>query len=689
MTLKTNALIREKSPYLQQHAHNPFDWKPWSPATLKLAQESEKPIFLSIGYSACHWCHVMENESFTNAELADFFNEHFICIKVDREERPDLDAIYMKACQAITGQGGWPLNCFLTPEGKPFFAATYLPLEDRYQRPGMFRLGRAIQELWANRRDKLINDSNQLINVLESYRPVFSENTFKMPEPGSLEHSAVELESRFDAKFGGFDQAPKFPNPQNLLYLLYRYQFRADGMKYQVLNHTLNQMAMGGLFDHVGGGFTRYTIDAQWEIPHFEKMIWDNAFLLLLYAESAIQFDNPFYRYIAESTAMYLLRDLRSDEGGFYTAEDADSEGKEGRFYLWKISELQELFGDQFNEFSSLFKVSAEGNFNDPHHPEPGFNHLTLTAETRQRLLQGDTTTLHRLTHFQKQLFDRRQLRQRPFRDEKILTDASAYTAMALARAARLLNQPYWIEVAEETIKRIIAQMEQGDFFYHRLCEGEVAHKSPLDDYAALIWALIELYQSTLNSDYLNEAMRLAQKTLEHFGSEEGWFYYTLAQQKDLILRSVEIYDGAQPSGNSVMAYNLIRLYQLTGDAHFLSVFEKQIKALHSSVSEHWSSHCLLMIALDHYYLGANQLTFISPQLTEREDKERWLSEVSELAALKDMRLLLRRDHPDVKSSGFEHSPLQNEKYLFCKGQSCFPPTSDFQLLKDLILGVV
>jgi uncharacterized protein YyaL (SSP411 family) len=686
-----NTLDKEKSPYLLQHASNPIHWTTWNDDALERAKAEDKPIFISIGYATCHWCHVMEKESFSNQELADYFNKNFICIKVDREERPDLDHIYMKACQAITGQGGWPLNCFLTPEGAPFFASTYLPLEDAFERPGLKRLGNAIQDLWTNKRDDLVKDSKNLTEGLLNAIPQKKEDDV-FPVAGSLEDCAVELESRYDVKDGGFDQAPKFPNVPNHLFLAYRYAFREDGMKDTILNHSLHQMATGGLFDHIGGGFMRYSTDSDWQIPHFEKMLCDNAMMLNLYSEVFVLKDMPLYKWIAENTAMYLLRDLRATEGAFYSAEDADSEGVEGKFYTWDYQELQDVLGKDFIQFNSTFKLTEEGNFKDPHSNEPMGNHLVWNEFFIKIIRMNQVEPLYELEKFYEPLRQHRNKRPRPFRDEKILTDWNSLLMMSFARSGRLLNEYHWVETAESIFYFLETKMVQGEYLYHRYYEGEVGIKSCLDDYAFFIWGLIELHQSTGNNKYLAKAIDWTNKTIEYFfNSEKGLFHFTLEQQTDLLIRPTEIYDSSLPSGNSVMANNLVRLFQLSGISEFKTVVENLFISMSPSIKEHSSSHCMLMLALDQYYLESPQVSLYNLDLKEQEDKEKFLEELSDFHQLKNPRILFQfpdDKHPSLRDDMAEVKTTQKfERYSLCMNKTCYPATSDLDLIKDMISG--
>ena len=551
----TNALIHESSPYLLQHAHNPVHWLPWSEDAFALARMQNKPVFLSIGYSTCHWCHVMEHESFEDPAVAEVINRYFIAIKVDREERPDIDAIYMQAAQMINGSGGWPLNLLLTPDKKPFYAATYLPKESRFGRIGLIELANRIGQMWQQDRQRIEESA-------ESIRAAVVNN-IAPSAPGAVNPAWItrayrDTAARFDVTHGGFGDAPKFPTAQRLLFLLRYGKLKREPQAMTMVAKSLTAMQRGGIHDQLGGGFHRYATDATWLLPHFEKMLYDQAMLMMAYLEGWQATGDASFAATARDIADYLLRDMRDPAGGFYAAEDADSEGEEGKFYLWRADELRAALGKRAEAFMAAYGVQAEGNFADEAtHRKTGANILHRTgsfdpanfADERQKLLAL------------------RDQRVRPFRDDKVLTDWNGLTIAALAMAGRLLHEPRYLQAATQAATFILHNLrdDHGDLL-HRWRKGDAAVAGQLEDYAYLVWGLCELYEASFDARWLREALALNRIMLDRFKGAEGGFYQ-VSDQSELIARPMEVFDNALPSGNAVAMHNLLRLSRLTGDA--------------------------------------------------------------------------------------------------------------------------
>jgi len=555
----TNALIHESSPYLLQHAHNPVNWMPWGENAFALARLQDKPIFLSIGYSTCHWCHVMEHESFEDKEVADVLNRYFIAIKVDREERPDIDAVYMHAAQMINGSGGWPLNLILTPDKKPFYAATYLPKHGRFGRMGLIELATRVGELWQNDRARIEKSADSIGSALT--------DSIDMSAPGKMDAGLIdtayqETASSFDVSHGGFGDAPKFPTAQRLLFLLRYGKLKNKPEAITMVEKTLIAMQRGGIHDQLGGGFHRYSTDARWLVPHFEKMLYDQAMLMMAYTEGWQATGNQSFAATARDIADYLLRDMRDAGGAFYAAEDADSEGVEGKFYVWTADEIQNALGKQAAGFMQAYGVEKAGNFTDEStHQKTGANILHRTGPVDLAAFEAD----------RKKLMALRNRRIRPFRDDKVLTDWNGMTIAALAMTGRVLKEPRYVQAAAKASDFILTRLrdDQGGLL-HRWRAGNAAIAAQLEDYTSMVWGLTELYEASFDSRWLAEALKLNKVMISQFKASGGGFYQ-VGPGDDLIARPVEIFDNALPSGNAVAMHNLLRLSRLTGDAELAS----------------------------------------------------------------------------------------------------------------------
>ena len=589
-----NRLINEKSPYLLQHAYNPVNWYPWCEEAFEKAEKENKPIFLSIGYSTCHWCHVMERESFEDNEVANVLNENFISIKVDREERPDIDTIYMDTCQLLTGHGGWPLTIFALPNKKPFYAGTYFPKEDTQYMNGLITLLNKIIGIWENSKDKVLESANEIVKTLHymtEFGEVKTDNSNKVNVKSEfLKDAFYTFKSSFDSKYGGFGDKPKFPTPHNLWFLLEYYKATNDTEALNMVEITLDAMYAGGIYDHIGFGFSRYSTDRFWLVPHFEKMLYDNALLAILYSKAYEITKKEKYKSVANEIFTYLLRDMHDEKGGFYSAEDADSEGIEGKFYVWSLDEIYQVLGkDDGDKFASYFNITEKGNFE-------GFNIPNLINKT----LPEDTEFINRC---KQKLFNYRNKRIHPYKDDKILTSWNGLAIAAFALGGRILHNNEYTLAAESALEFIYKNLfsEDGKLLA-RYREGEAKIYGYVDDYAFLTWALLELYEDTNKEIFLGRAIDLTSDFVKYFWDDEkdGFFLYG-SHGEQLITRPKKIYDGAIPSGNSVAALNFLKLYKFTSNMEYLNKAGTIFDSFSNEVSQHPSAYCFLLLSMIFY----------------------------------------------------------------------------------------
>jgi hypothetical protein len=599
----TNRLIQEKSPYLLQHAHNPVNWYPWGKDAFERARKDNRPVFLSIGYATCHWCHVMEKESFEDIEVARLMNEVFISVKVDREERPDIDSVYMRVCQLLTGSGGWPLTIIMTPDKKPFFVATYIPKENRFGRLGMRELIPRVQELWENSPADLEASSEKIIAALQE-TPLDARG--EIVNQDTLHAAYQQLEQQYDAKTGGFGLSPKFPTPHNLLFLLRYWKRTGNAKALQMVEKTLQSMRRGGLFDHIGYGFHRYSTDSQWLVPHFEKMLYDQALLAMAYTEAFQVTRNEEYKNTAKEIFTYVLRDMTSPEGAFYCAEDADSEGEEGKFYLWTSDELKKTLGKTEVDLAlQVFNIESEGNFTEEATgKKTGANILHLTqslTEIASELKLSPNVFSKKLESVRMSLYKAREKRIRPLQDDKILSDWNGLMIAALAKGAQAFDEPAFETAARKAADFILKNMRSPDGrLLHRFREGQSLITGFLDDYAFLIWSLLELYESSFDARFLQEAQELNDILLKHFWDDkEGGFHFTPDDGDPLLLRQKEVYDGAIPSGNSVQMLNLLRLGRMTSNPALEEKAAQTSRIFSKHVEHSPSAFTQLMAAVD------------------------------------------------------------------------------------------
>jgi uncharacterized protein YyaL (SSP411 family) len=600
----TNRLVHESSPYLKQHAHNPVDWYPWGPEALARARELDRPIFLSIGYSACHWCHVMEHESFEDEETARILNEYFVSIKVDREERPDIDQIYMTAVQLMTGQGGWPMSMFLTPDLKPFYGGTYFPPEDKYGRPSFKSLLRSLVDAWTNRRAEVDQVAAQQTERVQSIGVVH-------PEPGDLDaglirNAVIRLSNALDPSRGGFGSAPKFPHPMELRLLLRAAKRFHNDDALGMARLSLDHMARGGIYDQLGGGFHRYSTDERWLVPHFEKMLYDNALLTLTYLEAFQATADPFYLRIVEETLAYVSREMTSPEGPFYSTQDADSEGVEGKFFVWTAQEIKDILGADLAEtFCYVYDVTDDGNW-ESHN----ILHRSKTDSQDGKLLHLEEDELQRrLADAKRKLLDVRGRRVRPGRDEKILTAWNALMIDALAQASQALDNPEYAAAAEKAADFLLQTMRapNGRLFRTATVGGAPKLNAFLEDYSFLINALVSLYEATFSPRWVEAALDLAQVMIDQFwDAADAGFFYTGRDHEQLIVRTKDPSDNAIPSGNSMAVTALLRLAKLTGRADLLDKAVATLRLFRGLMAEHPMAAAQMLSALD-FHLGPVQ----------------------------------------------------------------------------------
>ena len=681
-----NRLLSEKSPYLLQHAHNPVDWYPWGEEAFERARKENKPIFLSIGYSTCHWCHVMERECFEDPLVAGLMNNAFISIKVDREERPDIDKLYMTVCQMMTGSGGWPLTIIMTPDKKPFFAGTYIPKESRFGRDGMTSLIPAVEEAWEKRIGEVLSSADHIISVVQ--RQATNEPPGVLA-PSALSGAYEQLSGRFDERYGGFGTAPKFPTPHNLLFLLRYWKRSGEPLALDMTHKTLTAMRQGGIYDHIGFGFHRYSTDERWLVPHFEKMLYDQALLTMAYTEAFQATGNKEFEQTAREIIAYVLRDMTSDQGGFYSAEDADSEGEEGKFYIWSREEVESLLpADDARLFLKIFNACTGGNFRDEatgRKAAANILHLTTTLSSAAAELSMPEEQLRAaIEAARRRLFPAREMRAHPFKDDKILTDWNGLMIAALARASQALDDPAYARPAQQAADFILGSLRlPNGRLLHRYRAAEAAVPANLDDYAFFICGLIDLYEATFEARYLQAAIMLNRDLLEHFWDEtgEGGFFFSADDGEALLLRQKELYDGALPSGNSVALHNLLRLARMTANADFEKKAARMGRAFASVVLQHPSAATHFLTAFD-FALGPSCEVVIAGSLRQTETRQ-FLKKLREPFLPNKVVLLRTVDDEERSLAGIapytEHmAPIKGKPAAYvCSNFACSSPTTD------------
>ncbi len=671
----TNRLINETSPYLLQHAHNPVDWYPWNEEALELSKKLNKPILLSVGYSSCHWCHVMERESFEDERTASIMNENFICIKVDREERPDIDEIYMNAVQIMTGSGGWPMTVFLTPDLKPFYAGTYFPPRDYYGKPGFTKILLAVSRYYKENRDQAEDYSNQVVSILQQM--VVSNETNENIGKDILDKAYRDLVMSYDNKNGGFGNAPKFPQAMSLSFLM-RY-FKQTGLSdaLKIVKHSLNSMAYGGIYDHIGGGFHRYSVDERWIVPHFEKMLYDNALLSKSYLEAYQLTRENLYKNIASETLNYVLREMYNPEGGFYSSQDADSEGMEGKYYLWKSKEIKQILGNDASAFIDYYGITSEGNF------EHGLNIIYIPDSSK-------TIDDELLKNCRLKLFNERNKRIKPTTDDKIITSWNALMISSMAFGYQILKDELYLKSAIQSANFFINHLSSDGILFRTYKNGHGKIKAYSEDYAFLISALIDLYESTFDVTWLDSALKLNSILINEFWDEKnGGIFYIGKSHERLITNPKSAYDNAIPSANSISAMNFLRLTEFTGDKNFINMAQRIFFTFLDQIREYSTGFSQMLSAIDFYLNKAEEIVIIG----KREDKETNTAIQVIYDNYIPNRVLVFHD-PSEKISEIEaNMPLlegrtgieTGVKIYICKDFTCKGPITDIDELRSIV----
>lgn len=641
----SNHLKNETSPYLLQHMENPVNWYPWCEEAFQQAKAEDKPVFLSIGYSTCHWCHVMAHESFEDKEVAEILNKNFISIKVDKEERPDIDSIYMSVCQAFTGRGGWPTSIFMTPEQKPFFAGTYFPKETRYGMMGFKELLTVIHDKWIRNRHELLHSAEAIVTALNRKSSSQAETDMNL-----IQSAAEQYKQSYDKKFGGFGQAPKFPAPHNLLFLLKHHEKSGDKHSLEMVEHTLTQLYKGGIFDHIGYGFSRYSTDQYFLVPHFEKMLYDNALLILTYCKTYWITKNPFYREVAEKTAKYILREMTAEEGGFYSAQDADSDGEEGKYYVFKPSEIIALLGMKTgNAFNQYYSITDKGNFEGKSIPN----------------LLHTPSISNEFDSYLAEIYEYRLKRNKLHLDDKILTSWNSLMIAAMCWLYRISKKDEYLNAAKKAQQFIEEKLSQNGVLSVSYRDGKRSQNAFLDDYANNTFALLALYDATLDGNYLEKARKLLKKAISDFYDEtEGGFYLYGKDNETLIMRPKESYDGAMPSGNSVMAYNLVRISQLTSDGELDAILKEQLDFMYGEAEPYPTGFSMYLTALFEYFEPGQMITVVPKNQ----------GDIKELPFVVSPDSIIKV----INSPTDEHKMMHDKTtYYVCANHSCMPPVND------------
>jgi uncharacterized protein YyaL (SSP411 family) len=678
----TNRLVNETSPYLLQHAHNPVDWYPWGEEALNQAKKEDKPILLSVGYSSCHWCHVMEKESFENEAIAKVMNEKFICIKVDREERPDLDEVYMNAVQAMTGGGGWPMTVFLTPSLIPFHAGTYFPPEDRGEMPGFPKILEVVSEYYRSHRGEVQKVEAQMKDALHQI-------TEMIPSQAEIEEKILTnafkvFQSQFDPTHGGFGGAPKFPSSMTLSFLL-RYRKRTKSSEaLEMVERTLEKMANGGIYDHLGGGFHRYSVDERWLIPHFEKMLYDNALLSQTYFEAYQATRKESYRHVGEEILNYVSREMKSPEGGFYSTQDADSEGEEGKFYVWTRDQIKEVLGrEKGTPFCAYYGVTPNGNF------EGGTSvlHIASTSDKISELYGIPVSELQKLLQEgRKELFAEREKRIKPGRDEKILVSWNGLMISSFVDGFGVTGDEEYLKGAKDAARFILQKMREEGHLMRVFKEGRCHTKGYSEDFAFLIQALIDLYEATFEMDWLKEAEDLNERMIQQFWDEKnGGFFFAGKENESLIAQSKSPYDNVIPSSNAVAVFNLLKLGYLTGQESLKKKAEQILHLFYSFLSQHPAGFSHMLSGLS-FFLSPEEVGVIGSKDDSRTQS--LLKEIS-LAYLPNKILSLRDPQEKIKEHWLpflmEKGTVEVPTAFVCKGFTCLPPVRDQKELKKIL----
>jgi uncharacterized protein len=681
----TNHLVNETSPYLLQHAHNPVDWYPWGEEALAKARDEDKPILLSIGYSACHWCHVMEHESFEDEGIAKLMNENFVNIKVDREERPDLDQIYMNAVQMMTGHGGWPMTMFLTPERVPFYGGTYFPPEDRYNMPGFPRVLMSVAEAYRSQPDQVAHTSAAMLGELR--RVGMLESSKEVITTELLDSSYQRIAKNYDRRYGGFGGAPKFPPAMTLEFMLRTHYRTAHAEALEIVTETCRKMAHGGIYDQLGGGFHRYSVDAKWLVPHFEKMLYDNALLSRAYLHLYQQTKDGLARRVVEETLDYVLREMTNASGGFYSTQDADSEGHEGKFFVWSRDEIVEALGESDGALiCDYFNVTDEGNFE-------GKNILNVTNsadDVAKRIGLNAEDARIAIERCRAKLFELREQRIKPERDEKILTAWNGLMLASFAEAAAVLERDDYFKAARDNARFVLANLRRDGLLLRTSKDGRAKLNGYLDDYAFFIDGLIALYEATGELEWLEEAIALADKMIAEFwDGADGGFFYTGKSHEQLIVRSKDFFDNATPSGNSVAAGVLVRLAVFTGNASYRRLAANTLRLFTDQIRRHPSGFGFALCDLDFYLSSPVEIVLLGPP---NDPRHRELSRVTSQIYLPNR--IIVQSSPDQKRDR-QLVPLLADREMIdakptafvCENFTCNAPVHDSEALKKQLLS--
>ena len=716
ITRVPNRLAKEKSPYLLQHQYNPVDWYPWSEEAFAKAKEEDKPIFLSIGYSTCHWCHVMSDESFDDNDVAEILNQNFVSVKVDREERPDVDTVYMNVCQALTGHGGWPLTIIMTPEKRPFYAGTYLPKHTRHGMRGLIELLQIVTEQWKSKRDSIVHTGDEIVRILSENRYDRSGNDWSIDRK-LLEDTVRRFSGAFDRRYGGFGKAPKFPTPHNLLFLLRYSVLVGDARALEMVERTLEGMYRGGIFDHVGYGFSRYSTDDRWLVPHFEKMLYDNALLAVTYLEAYQATGRKLYKQVAEKVFQYISREMTSPEGAFYSAQDADSDGEEGKYYLLSASEVEKELGPEAGrQFNSRFGLSQKGNFNGLNIPNlidnPDFDNFRfensdvdnpdiynsdvdnpdIYDSDIDNLSDIDNPSFENYLQIERvlpRLVEYRSGRYHLGKDDKILTSWNGLMIVAYAKAYQVLGGIEYLEKAEKAVKFIEDNLsDDNGTLYVSYRGGTNDTKGFLDDYAFMAWAYLSLYDATLDVDWLEKCISIARIVADLFeDTEDGGCYLYSHDSESLIIRPKETYDGAMPSGNSVIGYVLNRLSMITGNTELNEFADRQLSFLGRAARQYPNGHTFTLIAAIPNIYPSSQLVCVLPDSERtvdirKEFSQRYLPNTVVLAKTPRNEERLSRLAPYTREQeAVEGKPT----FYLCRNYACSAPTNSFeQVLNEI-----
>jgi len=676
-----NHLANEQSPYLLQHADNPVDWYPWGKEAFKKARELDRPIFLSIGYSTCHWCHVMEHESFEDDSVAKLLNDSYISIKVDREELPEIDHVYMTVCQAMTGGGGWPLTIVMTPAKEPFFAGTYFPKDKRGGRSGLFQILPMITDAWISKRQDIMTSVGQVKNYLDQLNSKPAGNNFSTE---LINKAYDQFRNGFDEEYGGFFKAPKFPSPHNLIFLM-RYHHSFDNkIALEMATKTLKQMRLGGIYDHIGFGFHRYSTDRHWLVPHFEKMLYDQAMIAMAYTEAYHITGEDIFAQTANEIFTYVLRDMTASEGGFFSAEDADSEGEEGKFYVWNEQEIKEVLGENYGkEFNDIFSITTPGNYKD----ESSGKQTRLNIP---HLKNYNSNGNNDLDSAREKLFNIREKRIHPLKDDKILTDWNGLMIAALAKAAIVLDEPVYLDAAEKAAEFVLHSISKGERLLKRYRNGVAALDAHLDDYAFMAWGLLELYEATFATKYLSQALDLMNIMVEDFWDDKnGGFFLGSDQSEKLIVRSKTAYDGAIPSGNSVAVMNMVKLTRITGNTNWAELAEKTIRAFSEDVNRAPTGYTLMLTGFMFDTQNSKEIVIVGDSRNRNTTKFLHTIRASyaphKVLLFKDTSVSDNRLEQLANWTSTQNSINGKPTAYVCKNFACNQPTSDLQTALSFI----